>query len=198
MSHRPGRLRRVPHRRAPLRALRRALALTLLPALTGCGLPEAQPRASTPVEGSVPVPGDAQAAVVVRITDGDTVVLRGRGTGSLGGAPTRVRVLLVDTPEITGDGQCLGPEATARTEQLLPIGAVVHVQADEDPHDRYGRALLHVWDPDGVNLGEALLHEGLATVLQVSPNRRYLEQFEAAQRTAQDAGRGLWSACAPG
>lgn len=183
----------MPCRRAPLRVLQ----LSLLLALTGCGPPEAT-RAGAPAEGSVPVPAGAQEAVVVRITDGDTVVLRGRGTGPLGSAPTRVRVLLVDTPEVTGTSQCLGPQASARTEQLLPVGAVVHIQADEDLHDRYGRTLLHVWDPDGVNLGEALLHEGLAIVQQVAPNRRYLTQFEAAQRAAQDAGRGRWSACAPG
>ena len=39
------------------------------------------------------------------------------------------------------------------------------------------------------------MREGLAEVLFLRPNDRYLEQFEAAEREAQDAGRGLWSAC---
>jgi micrococcal nuclease len=106
-----------------------------------------------------------------------------------------VRVLLVDTPEVGGDQECFGPEASERTGALLPPGARVRVQADVDPQDRFGRALLHVWTPSGANLGEVLLAEGYATVLQLEPNRRYLSLFEAREREARDAGRGLWSAC---
>jgi micrococcal nuclease len=147
------------------------------------------------VEGSLAVPADAQEAVVVRVTDGDTVVLRGRGVGPLPGEPTKVRVLLVDTPEVHTEQECFGPEATARTQALVPPGSDVRVQVDQDPTDRFGRTLLHVWTPDGVNLGEVLVSEGFATVLQIDPNRRYLEQFEAREDEARDAGRGLWSAC---
>ena len=70
----------------------------------------------------------------------------------------------------------------------------MRVEADRDPEDRFGRSLLHVW-ADGVNVGEALVREGFATVLQLDPNERYLGQFERAERQARDAGRGLWSAC---
>jgi micrococcal nuclease len=149
----------------------------------------------SPAQPGIPVPADAQEAVVVRVVDGDTLVLRGRGVGPLrGGDRTRVRVLLVDTPEVHTDQECFGQEASDRAEQLLPDGATVRVQADRDPEDRFGRALLHVW-ADGVNVGEALVREGYATVLQLDPNERYLAQFEAAERDAREAGRGLWSAC---
>lgn len=175
--------------------LRRCLPLVLL-ALTACSLPEAGPlRPATGEGGTVAVPDGAQEAVVVRVTDGDTVVLRGRGTGPLGAEPTRVRVLLVDTPEVRDTPECYGEQAAARVEQLLPPGASVRVIADRDPTDRFGRALLHVWTDDGRNLGELLLAEGLATVLQIDPNRLYLEQFQAQEDKARDAGRGLWSAC---
>jgi endonuclease YncB( thermonuclease family) len=164
-----------------------------------CSLPEAPPlrqaeRGSELADG-LPVPDDAQTAVVVSVTDGDTVRLRGRGTGPLPGDSTRVRLLLVDTPEVRDDAECFGPEASARTEQLLPRGATVRVQADADPEDRFGRLLLHVWTEDGVNVGEALVSEGYATVLQIDPNRRYLERFEQRERGAKDDERGLWSAC---
>lgn len=163
---------------------------------------DGRPSAELPAGGAtsqagatLPVPADAQQAVVVRVTDGDTVVLRGRGTGPLPGEPTKVRVLLVDTPEVFGRAECLGPEASARTTELLPDGATVRVEADRDRHDRYGRTLLHVWTPDGVNVGERLVAEGLATVLQIDPNERYLEQFTAQQTRARNSGAGLWSAC---
>jgi endonuclease YncB( thermonuclease family) len=34
-----------------------------------------------------------------------------------------VRLLLVDTPEVHGERDCFGPEASARAAQLLPDGA---------------------------------------------------------------------------
>lgn len=175
--------------------LRRCLLLALL-VVTACSLPDAEPLRPAPGDaGTVAVPAQAQEAVVVRVTDGDTVVLRGRGAGPLDGEPTRVRVLLVDTPEVRDEPECYGEQAAARTEQLLPRGASVRVLADRDPTDRFGRALLHVWTDDGRNLGELLLAEGLATVLQIDPNRLYLEQFQAQETEAREKGRGLWSAC---
>ena len=71
----------------------------------------------------------------------------------------------------------------------------MRVEADVDPEDRFGRALLNVWNADGVNVGEALVAEGYATVLQVDPHRRHLDRFEAREDQARAAGRGLWSAC---
>jgi micrococcal nuclease len=141
------------------------------------------------------VPAGAQEAVVVRVSDGDTVRLRGRGAGPVPGESTRVRVLLVDTPETQEQVECFGPEAAARTAELLPEGSTVRVEADRDPQDRFGRLLLHVWTAQGVSVGETLVAEGYATVLQIDPNRRYLEVFEAREDEARDARRGLWSAC---
>jgi micrococcal nuclease len=177
---------------APLAVLM-LLALATLP---GCSLPEAPPL--RPVErttGTVPVPAQAQTAVVERVVDGDTVVLRGRGSGPLPAQPTRVRVLLIDTPEVSPDVECFGREASARTAQLLPRRSQVRVQADLDPQDRFGRSLLHLWTPDGRNVGEVLLAEGYATVLQIEPNRLHLEAFRAREREARAQERGLWSAC---
>ena len=162
--------------------------------LTGCGtgLPgEPAPVAAAP---GLPVPAGAQEATVVRLVDGDTVVLRGRGVGPLPADPTRVRVLLVDTPEVHSEQECFGQEASDRAAELLPEGAVVRVEADRDPVDRFGRALLHVW-ADGVNVGEALVREGYASVLVVRPNERYLDAFERAEVQARDADLGLWGAC---
>lgn len=160
--------------------------------LSGCALlPAAQPVVATP---GLPVPAGAQEATVVRLVDGDTVILRGRGVGPLPAEPTRVRVLLVDTPEVHTEQECFGEEASDRAAELLPEGAVVRVEADRDPEDRFGRALLHVW-ADGVNVGEALVREGFASVLVVRPNERYLEAFEQAEAQARNADLGLWGVC---
>ena len=37
-----------------------------------------------------------------------------------------------------------------------------------------------------------MVKDGYATVLTIEPNTKYAEQFEFYQKTAKDAGRGLW------
>jgi micrococcal nuclease len=171
-----------------------ALPLLALAVLTaGCGGSSPRPPAASPA--ALPAPAGAQEAVVVSVADGDTVHLRGRGVGPVPAASTRVRLLLVDTPEVFGRTDCYGPEASARTKQLLPPGTSVRVQGDTEARDRYGRLLLHVWRPDGVSVGERLVSEGYARVLQVDPNRRYLDAFRSEEAQAKRAGRGLWAAC---
>lgn len=169
--------------------MHRCLLLTVL-LVAGCAT-----SAPAPAQAGLPVPAGAQEATVVRLVDGDTVILRGRGVGPLEAEPTRVRVLLVDTPEVHNQQECFGEEASRRAGELLPDDVQVRVQADRDPEDRFGRALLHVWNADGVNVGEALVREGFATLLQIDPNELYLGQFEAAEAEARGARRGLWNAC---
>lgn len=164
--------------------------LALAAVLVGCTA-----QTPAPAEVGLPVPPGVQEATVVRLVDGDTVQLRGRGVGPLGAERTRVRVLLIDTPEVHTSPECFGQEAAERAAELLPDGSSVRVEADRDPVDRFGRALLHVWNADDVNVGEALVREGYAEVLFLRPNDRYLEHFEAVERQARAAGRGLWSAC---
>lgn len=141
------------------------------------------------------MPEGTQEAVVLAVSDGDTVRLRGVGAGPVPERSTRVRLLLVDAPETSGEPQCFGPEATHRVQQLLPVGTVVRVSGDVQPTDRYGRPLVHLWRPGGVNLGAQLVSEGYARVLQVEPNRRYLATFRSLGEQARSLRRGLWGAC---
>ncbi len=169
----------------------RPAVLLLCVLLTGCAGAAPDDEATV----TLPVPAGAQEAMVVRGVDGDTVVLRGRGSGPLPAEPTKVRILLIDTPEVFAQPECFGEQAAERTAELLPDGARVRVEADLDEQDRFGRTLLHVWNEGGVHVGAQLLRGGHATVLFLEPNDRYLEQLETAQAEARAAGRGLWSAC---
>lgn len=168
--------------------MRRAAAAVVL-LLTACAT--AEPPAPT----ALPVPAGAQEAVVVRHSDGDTFVLRGIGTGPLPAAPTKVRLLEVDTPEVHPTPVCFGTEAADRTAELIPRGAHVRVEADRDERDRYGRLLLYVWTEDGASLEEVLLREGYARVLYVRPNDRHLDHFRGVEARAKAAGTGLWGRC---
>lgn len=153
----------------------------------------ATPAATAPTALTAP-PG-AQEATVVRHTDGDTFTLRGIGRGPLPSWPTKVRLLEVNTPEVFGQRECYGPQASRRTDALIPIGARVRVEADRELRDRYGRMLLYVWTPTGASLEEVLLREGYARTLLVRPNDRHIAHLRAVEAQARAAGRGLWSAC---
>lgn len=173
--------------------MRRLLLLLVTGLLVGCGTAP-EPAAGGP-GGGIAVPAGAQEATVVRPVDGDTVVLRGRGAGPLSSDPVRVRLLLVDAPETSQGPECFGTEAARRAGQLLPGGTLVRVQSDVEEVDRFGRPLLHVWNADGVAVGQALVREGYATVLVVGPNTAYLDDFRAAESAARERRLGLWSAC---
>ncbi len=160
----------------------------------GTGRPPTASSTGQPAP-TLPVPASAQAARVVRHVDGDTLVLTGEGPGPLPSRPTRTRLLHIDTPEVFERPECYGTEAAERTAGLLPVGAAVRVQADVDPEDRFGRALLLVWDAEGRNVQEVLLREGAARVLALGTNRRGLRELREAERQARSARAGLWGAC---
>ncbi|HEV7849041.1 MAG TPA: thermonuclease family protein [Mycetocola sp.] len=138
----------------------------------------------------------AESAAVVRVVDGDTLVVN-RGEGD-----ERVRLVGVDTPETVAPNapvECFGPEASAYVTDLL-TGATVSLDSDpsQGDTDRHGRLLRYVWVPgDGGtwNSVEALLIRGGFAEPYRDPHSRKAE-FDALGAEAQVADRGLWGACA--
>jgi micrococcal nuclease len=176
--------------------LRAVLPLLLV---AGCAAGTADRTAGEDASVAPGVPVGAQRGTVRTVFDGDTLVLSGIGSGPLrAGVDTKVRLLEVDTPEVSGGfvkGECFGPQASAFLKRLLPRGTVVHVTRDRDLLDRYDRTLLYVWLADGTFLNERLVVEGYATAVLFRPNDLYIARMRAAERTARSAGRGLWKAC---
>jgi micrococcal nuclease len=130
-------------------------------------------------------PSDPRTATVVRVVDGDTVVLSG-GIG-------KSRLIGVDTPEVYGGVECYGREASAFAKRLL-TGARVRVRRQAEPTDRYGRALVDLWLPDGRHVNALLVERGYATPLTIRPNVRYARRLARLARAARTARRGLWGA----
>lgn len=131
-----------------------------------------------------PLPAGTYA--VERVVDGDTLKLAdGRS----------VRVIGVDTPESVRPNHPVEPwalEASAFTRRFVGSNPV-RLEFDGPRRDRYGRTLAHVWVNDAL-LAEALLRAGLAraeTQYPFSAERK--TRFEAAERAARRAGRGIWS-----
>lgn len=130
--------------------------------------------------------------VVTRVVDGDTIEVRMRD-----GELEKVRLLLVDTPEVFGGVECYGREASAYVRGLLPAGAVVRLERDETNRDSFGRLLRYLYLADGTMLNERLVEGGYA---EYNPydgvNVRHAARIEAAQTRARSAAAGLWTACA--
>jgi micrococcal nuclease len=122
-------------------------------------------------------------AVVTRVVDGDTLVLRGRG---------RVRLIGVDAPETWVRRDCFGAEATRALRRLTPPGAAVRVAPDVRARDRYGRSLLYLWTSRGVFVNAALVRGGFARAVPVPPDTARAAVLDRAEAAARRAPAGLW------
>jgi len=127
--------------------------------------------------------GQRTSARVTKHTDGDTLWLSGIG---------KVRLIGVDTPEVYGQVECFGHEASAFVERTVPLGSQVRYRLGVEERDRYGRALAYVWLRDGRFLNRLLVARGYAQPLTVPPNVEYEDLFVRVARRAREAGRGLW------
>ena len=140
----------------------------------------------TPLDDERPPPaaGARATATVVRVTDGDTVVLSGLG---------RSRLIGIDTPEIYGRRGCFGREASAFTKQLLQPGDRVRYRLGREPLDRHQRPLIYLWLHDGRFVNELLVDGGYAVPLTIPPNDDYAARFRRLADDAEQRNEGLWS-----
>lgn len=173
--------------------------------LAGCGdrvpveaFASVEARATTDVS-SVPAPEDAQQVTVERVVDGDTLLVSGEQGRVLPSAGEhRVRLLLVDTPEVDGpdaEQECQGPEASAFTADLLPEGSTLLLAPDQELLDRYDRLLAYAWTPDGVFVNEAVAANGFAFTVLYPPNDEHVAVVSDAEQRARQARLGVWGSC---
>ena len=104
-----------------------------------------------------------------------------------------MRLIGVDTPEVYGQVECFGHEASAFVELLLSLGSRVSYRLGVEPRDRYGRALAYVYLDDGRLLNMVLVRRGFAQPLTIPPNDELSGRFVAAARDARRRGAGLWA-----
>ncbi len=71
----------------------------------------------------------------------------------------------------------------------------VFTEADREAFDQYGRELLYLFKDDGTFVNRALVLAGAAEAIRVGQNDHYWPQLQEAQRDAETAGAGMWSAC---
>jgi micrococcal nuclease len=139
--------------------------------------------------------GDRPAAdaTVVRVVDGDTLVVDSEGEED------RVRLIGIDTPESVKPGtpvECFGKEASTHLAGLLPEGTPVRLERDVEARDRYERLLAYVYRAeDGLFINHEMVAEGYAQPVTYPPNVAHTDELVAAGRTAREQDLGLWSAC---
>ena len=160
------------------------VGLALVVPLAGC---DTDSHASTTT-----LPPGANATVV-RVVDGDTI------DADFAGTTERVRLIGIDTPETKKPDspvECFGPEASARTAELLPPDTPIRVERDAEARDDYDRLLGYVYrSSDGLFVNLDLAVGGFARPLTIEPNSTFADRFVAAARTAQAHGTGLWGSC---
>ncbi len=146
-------------------------------------------------------------ATVTYVVDGDTieVVITSEDTDNLlvEGATYRVRVIGIDTPEVHGQVECYGREASAFLKNLVQ-GKQVVLEKDVRNVDDFSRLLRYVWaelDPQRAGpelVNEEIVRAGYATVATYPPDIKYVDLLRQAEQYARENGLGLWSACPPG
>tara|TARA_R110002072_G_scaffold927_1_gene7369 strand:+ start:17079 stop:17651 length:573 start_codon:yes stop_codon:yes gene_type:complete len=123
---------------------------------------------------------------VVRVVDGDTLVLQN---------DERVRLIGVDTPETkhpTKPVEPFGPEASSFTKRAVE-GKVVQLKFDREKRDRYQRLLAYVYLDDWC-LNEELIRAGYSRCITRYPFDRSMKaRFQLAENEARTSRRGLWS-----
>jgi len=116
----------------------------LIPAIAGAG--------SSSGAGRLQTSKSSTRAVVDHVADGDTIQVQ------IGQREEDVRFIGIDTPEVYGEDECGGPEASRAMKRWLKPGDVVKLIRDrtQDNRDYYGRILRYV-EHDGRDLGQAQL-----------------------------------------
>lgn len=129
---------------------------------------------------------------LVRTVNGDTI------RAMVNGKEEVIRYIGIDAPEMNHNKkdspQPFAVEAMEFNARILEGRALV-IELDVQERDRYGRLLAYVFaeGDDGefmVNL--EFLKSGMAVVLTIPPNVKYVDKFLEAQKTAQKEGAGIW------
>jgi endonuclease YncB( thermonuclease family) len=136
---------------------------------------------STTLPSSYPVP-EGEAAWVVSVTDGDTVIV------TVQGIEERVRLIGINTPE---SGECLADEATVALEELI-AGREVTLSVDVNDRDQYGRLLRYIW-VDDLFVNEQMVETGLALARRYEPDTALADLLDAAQERAKEDNYGMWA-----
>ena len=126
-------------------------------------------------------------AEVVRVVDGDTVILKWEGQQS------RVRIIGIDTPEVDGphtNNECWGQEASQQARRLLS-NQTINFEFNNE-YDKYDRALGYLTLSDGRDFGSAMIRNGHAYAYRAFDHPKRSAYIQLEDTTRREV-RGLWA-----
>lgn len=141
-----------------------------------------------------------QEVKVKNVIDGDTIDVL------IDGKATRVRFILVDTPETkhpVKGVEYYGKEAFEFTKTQL-LGKTVYLEKDVSETDKYGRLLRYIWLARPLNnqptqeeiqkycFNSILLEKGYAKLYTYPPDVKYVDYFRTRENYARTNHLGLW------
>jgi len=126
-----------------------------------------------------PEAGPKEVRTVTFVIDGDSFTVKGGD---------EIRLIGIDTPE---RGSSYYAEARTFLKDLID-GRKITLEEDLDDEDKYDRQLRYAYI-DNMFVNAVLVEEGYAKVLTISPNIKYAEILQDAQKKAQREERGIWS-----
>ena len=136
---------------------------------------------------------DDALVLVVRIVDGDTIVV------SENGAEEKVRLIGIDAPETVDPYkpvQCFGAEASRETKELLTNQQVLlKSDSSQGDRDKYGRLLRYVYLTDGTFINLSLVTNGYAREYTYRAPYQFQSEFKSAESSARAERLGLWGVC---
>ncbi|MFV1952020.1 MAG: thermonuclease family protein [Nitrospinota bacterium] len=130
----------------------------------------------------------ADQAICTYVLDGDTIII------SYDGKEEKVRLLGVNTPEITGFNKSveyLGEEAKRFTIKMIH-GKKVNIVFDNKKTDMYGRLLAYIYLEDRTFLNAEIIKQGYGYA-QKGFLHKYLNEFIKFEQEAKRLKRGLWA-----
>lgn len=153
--------------------------------------------------GQTTLPKDLTEAQVVRVVDGDTIVV------NIDGKEEKVRLIGIDTPESRLNSRAhlqekelgkdaevvveLGKKAKEFTASVLESSSKVFLEFDIQQRDKYGRLLAYVYLPDGRMLNKEIICNGYGMPLTIPPNTKYEKEFIDCFQKARQEKKGLWN-----
>ncbi|PZP40677.1 MAG: nuclease [Pseudomonas fluorescens] len=132
------------------------------------------------------VSGTSFSGRVVRVLDGDTLILEG---------DRRVRLLDINTPELSHDGEPAEAGAAAAADALrrLTFGQDVRVVQGPQAKDRFDRLLGQVYLSSGGWVNGTLVRDGYAHVYTFADNALHPQELLAYEAQARAAKKGIWA-----
>ena len=121
-----------------------------------------------------------ESKTVAEVIDGDTVVFS---------SGEHARLIGIDTPE---RDQLFYDEAKEFLRNTLSDPNVT-IEFDKDKRDRYGRLLIYLYLPDGTNVNDLLVENGLAKLYFFLPNLAHRDRLISILQGAIDSRLGLWA-----